>query len=81
MVIMVITREGTWSQLALSIEGRSSVKTFLNCVWAGTQIIDGRLLNIENPHYRDLIIIIVIITIMNSVWAGRQYMCHQVHHH
>ena len=40
------TREGTWSQLALSIQGRSSVKTFLNCVWAGTQIIDGRLANI-----------------------------------
>ena len=63
------TREGTWSQLALSIQGRSSVKTFLNCVWAGTQIIDGRLANIirsassvSGSHH-------IIIVVLNNIWA------------
>jgi len=62
-------REGTWSQLALSIQGRSSVKTFLNCVWAGTQIIDGRSLAV--PTNPDLVVGYLVQTELEQLTVTR----------
>merc|ERR1711874_723605 len=39
---------GTWTQLAISVEGGRTIKTFINCSWVTTQIIDGHSFSVAS---------------------------------
>ena len=41
VTIPAYLHNNTWTQLAISVEGGRTIKTFINCSWVTTQIIDG----------------------------------------
>jgi len=54
VTIPTYLRNNTWAQLAISIEGGRTIKTYLDCSWVTTQIIDGHNFHVTpNP---DLVI-------------------------